>query len=191
MSAYRGAVWGRNVSYYPPFTKKPTQEIRCTKHCRSLTAKAFHLSQQMFFGINRTAERVLKKRVPCALLTLRCNTTPHEPVFTVSPLSPSVVDGVFGRCQELAGADLYTYDISSSALQRLRILLQKLAHRGTNFVWESIFAFVIYRWVTQRMPFCVRQAKSAKLSLWQAQHTATELERVIWLISAHCLAVHA
>lgn len=41
------------------------------------------------------------------------------------------VDGVFGRCQELAGADLYTYDISSSALQRLRILLQKLAHRGT------------------------------------------------------------
>uniref|UniRef100_A0AAQ5ZMZ2 Protein tyrosine phosphatase receptor type N2 n=1 Tax=Amphiprion ocellaris TaxID=80972 RepID=A0AAQ5ZMZ2_AMPOC len=35
-------------------------------------------------------------------------------------------DGVFGRCQELAGADLSTYDISSSGLQRLRILLQKL-----------------------------------------------------------------
>lgn len=50
----------------------------------------------------------------------------------------SSVDGVFGRCQELAAADLHTYDISSSALQRLRILLQKLAHRGTNSL--SIFA---------------------------------------------------
>uniref|UniRef100_A0AAX7TM34 Protein tyrosine phosphatase receptor type N2 n=1 Tax=Astatotilapia calliptera TaxID=8154 RepID=A0AAX7TM34_ASTCA len=47
----------------------------------------------------------------------------------------SSVDGVFGRCQELAGADLHTYDISSSALQRLRILLQKLAHRGLT--WQD------------------------------------------------------
>ncbi|XP_059182560.1 receptor-type tyrosine-protein phosphatase N2 [Centropristis striata] len=46
-----------------------------------------------------------------------------------------VNDGVFGRCQELAAADLYTYDISSSALQRLRILLQKLAHRGLT--WQD------------------------------------------------------
>lgn len=45
---------------------------------------------------------------------------------------PFPVDGVFGQCQELAGADLYTYDISSSALQRLRVILQKLAYRGTN-----------------------------------------------------------
>ncbi|KAM4544005.1 receptor-type tyrosine-protein phosphatase N2 [Fundulus diaphanus] len=44
-----------------------------------------------------------------------------------------VNDGVFGRCQELAGADLYTYDVSSSALQRLRILLQNLAHRGLTW----------------------------------------------------------
>ncbi|TWW70873.1 hypothetical protein D4764_17G0003560, partial [Takifugu flavidus] len=41
-------------------------------------------------------------------------------------------DGVFGRCQELAGADLHTYQLSSSALQRLRILLQKLARKGTR-----------------------------------------------------------
>ncbi|KAM7369820.1 hypothetical protein PAMP_011111 [Pampus punctatissimus] len=47
-----------------------------------------------------------------------------------TPYEFCVNDGVFGRCQELAGADLYTYDISSSALERLRILLQKLAHRG-------------------------------------------------------------
>ncbi|KAM8881055.1 receptor-type tyrosine-protein phosphatase N2 [Synchiropus picturatus] len=46
-----------------------------------------------------------------------------------------VNDGVFGRCQELAGADLYTYDISSSGLQRLRTLLQKLAHRGLT--WQD------------------------------------------------------
>ncbi|XP_075903583.1 receptor-type tyrosine-protein phosphatase N2 isoform X4 [Nelusetta ayraudi] len=44
-------------------------------------------------------------------------------------------DGVFGRCQDVAAADLYTYDVSSSALQRLRILLQKLAHRGLT--WQD------------------------------------------------------
>uniref|UniRef100_A0A8C3AWZ2 Protein tyrosine phosphatase receptor type N2 n=1 Tax=Cyclopterus lumpus TaxID=8103 RepID=A0A8C3AWZ2_CYCLU len=59
---------------------------------------------------------------------------PHETIFIVFPFSFSV-DGVFGRCQELAAADLYTYDISSSALQRLRILLQKLAHRGLT--WQD------------------------------------------------------
>ncbi|XP_060921136.1 receptor-type tyrosine-protein phosphatase N2-like [Labrus mixtus] len=46
-----------------------------------------------------------------------------------------VDDGVFGRCQQLAHADLNTYDISPSALQRLRILLQKLAHRGLT--WQD------------------------------------------------------
>uniref|UniRef100_A0A8C6MDC0 Protein tyrosine phosphatase receptor type N2 n=1 Tax=Nothobranchius furzeri TaxID=105023 RepID=A0A8C6MDC0_NOTFU len=45
------------------------------------------------------------------------------------------VNGLFGRCQELAGADLSTYDISSSVLQRLRVLLQKLAHRGLT--WQD------------------------------------------------------
>ncbi|KAM9839716.1 receptor-type tyrosine-protein phosphatase N2 [Aulostomus maculatus] len=52
-----------------------------------------------------------------------------------TPYEFCVNDGVFGRCQELAGADLYTYDISSSALQHLRILLQKLAHRGLT--WQD------------------------------------------------------
>ncbi|XP_037136004.1 receptor-type tyrosine-protein phosphatase N2 isoform X2 [Syngnathus acus] len=46
-----------------------------------------------------------------------------------------VNDGVFGRCQELAGADLNTYDVSSSGLLRLRTLLQKLAHRG--LAWQD------------------------------------------------------
>uniref|UniRef100_A0A8C7XC05 Protein tyrosine phosphatase receptor type N2 n=1 Tax=Oryzias sinensis TaxID=183150 RepID=A0A8C7XC05_9TELE len=46
-----------------------------------------------------------------------------------------VIYGVFGRCEQLAGADLHTYDISASALQRLRILLQKLAQRGLK--WED------------------------------------------------------
>ncbi|XP_020568112.1 receptor-type tyrosine-protein phosphatase N2 [Oryzias latipes] len=52
-----------------------------------------------------------------------------------APYEFCVNDGVFGRCQQLAGADLHTYDISSSALQRLRILLQKLAQRGLK--WED------------------------------------------------------
>ncbi|XP_076017203.1 receptor-type tyrosine-protein phosphatase N2 [Genypterus blacodes] len=51
------------------------------------------------------------------------------------PYEFCVNDGVFGSCQELAHADLYTYDISSSALQRLRTLLQKLAHRGLT--WQD------------------------------------------------------
>ncbi|XP_057679841.1 receptor-type tyrosine-protein phosphatase N2 [Corythoichthys intestinalis] len=46
-----------------------------------------------------------------------------------------VNDGVFGRCQELAVADLNTYDVSSSGLLRLRTLLQKLAHRGLT--WQD------------------------------------------------------
>uniref|UniRef100_A0A665X5F5 Protein tyrosine phosphatase receptor type N2 n=1 Tax=Echeneis naucrates TaxID=173247 RepID=A0A665X5F5_ECHNA len=58
----------------------------------------------------------------------------YEPVFIIF-LSSCPVDGVFGRCRELAGADLYTYDISSPVLQRLRILLQKLAHRGLT--WQD------------------------------------------------------
>uniref|UniRef100_A0A3P9M3X2 Protein tyrosine phosphatase receptor type N2 n=1 Tax=Oryzias latipes TaxID=8090 RepID=A0A3P9M3X2_ORYLA len=52
-----------------------------------------------------------------------------------APYEFCVNDGVFGRCQQLAGADLQTYDISDSALQRLRILLQKLAQRGLK--WED------------------------------------------------------
>uniref|UniRef100_A0A8C5HP20 Protein tyrosine phosphatase receptor type N2 n=1 Tax=Gouania willdenowi TaxID=441366 RepID=A0A8C5HP20_GOUWI len=51
------------------------------------------------------------------------------------PFILSFPDGVFGRCQALAGADLRTYDISSSGLQHLRILLQKLAHRGLT--WQD------------------------------------------------------
>lgn len=94
------------------------------------------------------------------------------------------VDGVFGRCQELAGADLYTYDISSSAVQRLRILLQKLAHRGTDCPFACLSlsrvslifcsaACVSHVQELQQLLVnchCVRQAKEAKLSHWLAQH---------------------
>ncbi|KAM3860759.1 receptor-type tyrosine-protein phosphatase N2 [Diretmus argenteus] len=52
-----------------------------------------------------------------------------------TPYEFCVNDGVFGRCQELAGSELYTYNISPSALQRLRILLQKLAHIGLT--WQD------------------------------------------------------
>ncbi|XP_046879844.1 receptor-type tyrosine-protein phosphatase N2 [Hypomesus transpacificus] len=44
-------------------------------------------------------------------------------------------DGVFGRCQELQGEDLYTYKVSPLALQRLRTLLQKLTHQGLT--WQD------------------------------------------------------
>ena len=44
-------------------------------------------------------------------------------------LSP---DGMFGRCQStpVPVAEVYTYDVSPSVVQRFRTLLQKLTHRG-------------------------------------------------------------
>ncbi|XP_042673403.1 receptor-type tyrosine-protein phosphatase N2 [Centrocercus urophasianus] len=46
-----------------------------------------------------------------------------------------VNDGIFGRCQRVPVRDIYKYDISPPALQRLRIILEKLSHRG--FTWQD------------------------------------------------------
>ncbi|XP_032298872.1 receptor-type tyrosine-protein phosphatase N2 isoform X4 [Coturnix japonica] len=46
-----------------------------------------------------------------------------------------VNDGIFGRCQRVPVRDIYKYDISPPVLQRLRIILEKLAHRG--FTWQD------------------------------------------------------
>ncbi|XP_068437636.1 receptor-type tyrosine-protein phosphatase N2 [Clinocottus analis] len=77
-----------------------------------------------------------------------------------SPYEFCVNDGVFGRCQELAAADLYTYDISSSALQRLRILLQKLAHRGLTWQ-DDITQQVISRELSKLRTIPLRHQASA------------------------------
>ncbi|XP_017262186.1 receptor-type tyrosine-protein phosphatase N2 [Kryptolebias marmoratus] len=68
-------------------------------------------------------------------------------------------DGVFGRCQELAGADLYTYDVTSSALQRLRMILQKLAHRGLTWQ-DDITQEVISRELSKLRHIPLRQQSS-------------------------------
>lgn len=88
--------------------------------CKTLQVPitTFHPSLKTSLGITRVAKSVQK------MLLCLSQTCSHRVLFPV--------DGVFGQCQELAGADLYTYDISSSALQRLRVILQKLAYRGTN-----------------------------------------------------------
>uniref|UniRef100_A0A9J7Z8P3 Protein tyrosine phosphatase receptor type N2 n=1 Tax=Cyprinus carpio carpio TaxID=630221 RepID=A0A9J7Z8P3_CYPCA len=44
-------------------------------------------------------------------------------------------DGVFGRCQRYSGSLPHTYDVSAAAVQRLRNVLQKLAHRG--YTWQD------------------------------------------------------
>ncbi|NWR55992.1 PTPR2 phosphatase, partial [Bucorvus abyssinicus] len=44
-------------------------------------------------------------------------------------------DGIFGRCQRVPVIDIYKYDISPPVLQRLRIILEKLSHRG--FTWQD------------------------------------------------------
>ncbi|XP_065587291.1 receptor-type tyrosine-protein phosphatase N2 [Cyrtonyx montezumae] len=46
-----------------------------------------------------------------------------------------VNDGIFGRCQQVPVRDIYKYDISPPVLQRLRIILEKLSHRG--FTWRD------------------------------------------------------
>ncbi|XP_074938482.1 receptor-type tyrosine-protein phosphatase N2 isoform X3 [Phalacrocorax aristotelis] len=46
-----------------------------------------------------------------------------------------VNDGIFGRCQQVPVIDIYKYDISPPVLQRLRIILEKLSHRG--FTWRD------------------------------------------------------
>ncbi|XP_066847551.1 receptor-type tyrosine-protein phosphatase N2 isoform X2 [Anser cygnoides] len=46
-----------------------------------------------------------------------------------------VNDGIFGRCQRVPVIDIYKYDISPPVLQRLRIILEKLSHRG--FTWKD------------------------------------------------------
>ncbi|OPJ85322.1 receptor-type tyrosine-protein phosphatase N2 isoform B [Patagioenas fasciata monilis] len=46
-----------------------------------------------------------------------------------------VNDGIFGRCQRVPVIDIYKYDISPPVLQRLRIILEKLSHRG--FTWRD------------------------------------------------------
>uniref|UniRef100_A0A8C0H3N2 Uncharacterized protein n=1 Tax=Chelonoidis abingdonii TaxID=106734 RepID=A0A8C0H3N2_CHEAB len=49
-------------------------------------------------------------------------------------LSPSFsADGAFGRCQRVPVIDVYKYEISPPILQHLRIILEKLSHRGTNW----------------------------------------------------------
>ncbi|NXJ15479.1 PTPR2 phosphatase, partial [Odontophorus gujanensis] len=50
--------------------------------------------------------------------------------FSLSP-----ADGIFGRCQRVPVRDIYKYDISPPVLQRLRIILEKLSHRG--FTWQD------------------------------------------------------
>ncbi|KAF4088726.1 hypothetical protein AMELA_G00058000 [Ameiurus melas] len=51
------------------------------------------------------------------------------------PHDVCVNDGVFGQCQRFPVSDLYTYDASPAALQRLRNLLQQLAQQG--YTWQD------------------------------------------------------
>lgn len=126
----------------------------------------------MLFDINRIAERVLKKCVLCVFLTFRCNKTPHEPAFTVLPMSLSSVcflcrwsvwkvPGVgWGRPVHIRYIILHAPAPQDPPTEA--------GSQRYNLPIRLSFTFVIYQWVTQRMPFGVRQTKSAKLSLWQA-----------------------
>uniref|UniRef100_A0A671K4B5 Receptor-type tyrosine-protein phosphatase N2-like n=1 Tax=Sinocyclocheilus anshuiensis TaxID=1608454 RepID=A0A671K4B5_9TELE len=45
------------------------------------------------------------------------------------------VDSMFGRCEASPLTAVYTYDVTAATVQRFRMLLQKLAHRGLS--WED------------------------------------------------------
>ncbi|XP_074802371.1 receptor-type tyrosine-protein phosphatase N2 isoform X3 [Natator depressus] len=51
------------------------------------------------------------------------------------PFEICINDGAFGRCQQVPVIDVYKYEISPSILQHLRIILEKLSHRG--FTWQD------------------------------------------------------
>ncbi|CAM5112925.1 unnamed protein product [Natator depressus] len=51
------------------------------------------------------------------------------------PFEICINDGAFGRCQRVPVIDVYKYEISPSILQHLRIILEKLSHRG--FTWQD------------------------------------------------------
>ncbi|KAK7159620.1 hypothetical protein R3I94_005841 [Phoxinus phoxinus] len=44
-------------------------------------------------------------------------------------------DGMLGRCEAAPLTEVYTYDVTPATVQRFRILLQRLAHRGLS--WED------------------------------------------------------
>ncbi|XP_067308635.1 solute carrier organic anion transporter family member 5A1b isoform X2 [Pseudorasbora parva] len=44
-------------------------------------------------------------------------------------------DGMFGRCEAAPLTDVYTYDVTTATVQRFRMLLQRLAHRGLS--WDD------------------------------------------------------
>uniref|UniRef100_A0A673Y505 Protein tyrosine phosphatase receptor type N2 n=1 Tax=Salmo trutta TaxID=8032 RepID=A0A673Y505_SALTR len=79
----------------------------------------------------------------------------------------SLIDRVFGRCLELPSADLYTYDESASALQRLRTLLQKLSHRGLTWQ-DATTQQVISRELSKirKVPIRRPEPPSASLTLY-------------------------
>ncbi|XP_067398802.1 receptor-type tyrosine-protein phosphatase N2-like [Emydura macquarii macquarii] len=51
------------------------------------------------------------------------------------PFENCINDGVFGRCQRVSVMNVYKYEVSPSILQHLRIILEKLSHRG--FTWQD------------------------------------------------------
>ncbi|KAM9712511.1 receptor-type tyrosine-protein phosphatase N2 [Menidia menidia] len=101
-----------------------------------------------------------------------------------APYEFCVNDGIFGRCHELANADLYTYDISASALQRLRILLQKLAHRGLTWQ-DDITQQVISRELSKLRNIPLRHQSSPQSPMtassssrnWKVRPAQAELSR--------------
>nr|XP_019963888.1 PREDICTED: receptor-type tyrosine-protein phosphatase N2-like [Paralichthys olivaceus] len=52
-----------------------------------------------------------------------------------SPYEICVNDGMFGKCHSVPVKDVYTYDVSTSVVQRFRMLLEKLSNRGLT--WED------------------------------------------------------
>lgn len=84
-------------------------------------------------------------------------------VFPFLFLSPA--DGIFGRCQQVPVIDIYKYEISPPVLQRLRIILEKLSHRGIVKTqdWELV-ALGGYNYFVLPLWGCLQKLSSAVCS---------------------------
>uniref|UniRef100_A0A8C8F6L9 Protein tyrosine phosphatase receptor type N2 n=1 Tax=Oncorhynchus tshawytscha TaxID=74940 RepID=A0A8C8F6L9_ONCTS len=102
-------------------------------------------------------------------------------------LSP---DGMFGRCQStpVPVAEVYTYDVSPSVVQRFRTLLQKLTHRGKYSTPTLPLQFLLL------LPSLSSTPDKSRSLFWQAAQFITHVHSHMdqwWLLRGGRLTIMA
>uniref|UniRef100_A0A8C7T8Z2 Protein tyrosine phosphatase receptor type N2 n=1 Tax=Oncorhynchus mykiss TaxID=8022 RepID=A0A8C7T8Z2_ONCMY len=111
-------------------------------------------------------------------------------------LSP---DGMFGRCQStpVPVAEVYTYDVSPSVVQRFRTLLQKLTHRGKYSTPTLPLQFLLLLTSLSSTPeslVYVNVTFKSRSLFWQAAQSITHVHSHMdqwWLLRGGRLTIMA